>query len=42
MVVEVDELLVFVFTLPPVLPFELFPPIFEFEFILKLILELFD
>lgn len=37
---EVEEFPVFMFTDPPVFPFELFPPVFELEFILKLMLEL--
>lgn len=39
-VVEVCEEPVLIFTLPPVLPFELFPPVFELLLILKLMLEL--
>lgn len=39
-VVEVEEEPVFIFTFPPVFPFELFPPVLVLLLILKLIFEL--
>lgn len=39
---HVEVFPVFVFEVPPVFPELVFPPVFEFELMLKLMLELFD